>query len=265
MNCIKCNEEHNGKYGSGKYCSRQCANSRSWSKSDKDKKSISAINSPLVLKANQNKRIGCTTEKLCPICSSKFIVPNSEITKIFCSRECYNLDVNFKFKKKSPGGYRAGSGRSKSGWYKNIWCDSSWELAWVIYQLDHKIYFNRNHKGFDYIFNNNKHKYYPDFKTKDSFIEIKGRLTDKDKHKINQFPSKLKVLFRRDLKNVFNYVIKKYGGDFIKLYENNPHKIRNNKCEICNKPAKNKYCSRKCTGIAVGKSTADGHRTHLTY
>ena len=40
--------------------------------------------------------------------------------------------------KKNPlsGGLRHGSGRGKKGWYKGYWCDSTWELAWVIYQLD---------------------------------------------------------------------------------------------------------------------------------
>jgi hypothetical protein len=41
---------------------------------------------------------------------------------------------------------------------------------------------------------------------------------DKGKEKINQFPEELKVLFREDLKNIFEYVEKKYGKDFIKLY-----------------------------------------------
>ena len=51
MKCqsVKCEKEHDGKYGSGKYCSRQCANSRSWSEEDKLKKSNSAKNSKKVL------------------------------------------------------------------------------------------------------------------------------------------------------------------------------------------------------------------------
>ena len=33
------------------------------------------------------------------------------------------------------GGYKPGSGRGKQGWYKGYWCDSSWELAFVMYCL----------------------------------------------------------------------------------------------------------------------------------
>jgi len=43
--CIKCKEKHNGSFGSGKFCSRQCANSRSWTEADKLKKSTSVKNS----------------------------------------------------------------------------------------------------------------------------------------------------------------------------------------------------------------------------
>jgi len=56
MKCqsVKCEKEHDGKYGSGKYCSRQCANSRSWSEEDKLKKSNSAKNSKKVLTRSCN-------------------------------------------------------------------------------------------------------------------------------------------------------------------------------------------------------------------
>jgi len=37
MKCKKCNKEHDGTYGSGKFCSRQCANSRIRTKQIKEK------------------------------------------------------------------------------------------------------------------------------------------------------------------------------------------------------------------------------------
>lgn len=49
--------------------------------------------------------------------------PQSEETKRKMSETC----------KINAGGYRPGSGIGKQGWYKNYWCDSSWELAYVIY------------------------------------------------------------------------------------------------------------------------------------
>lgn len=123
------------------------------------------------------------------------------------------------------GGLRKGSGRGKKGWYKGYWCDSSWELAWVIYQLDHKIKFERNWNGFEYRYNNKKHLYYPDFVIENDYYEIKGRkcyedLDNKNKEKINQFNGNLFVLYYKDVKPYLEYVISKYGNDFIKLYEN---------------------------------------------
>ena len=40
MLCIKCNREHPGSFGSGKFCSRKCANSRTFTEDSKLKKSI---------------------------------------------------------------------------------------------------------------------------------------------------------------------------------------------------------------------------------
>ena len=41
------------------------------------------------------------------------------------------------------GGYREGSGRSKSGYYNGIYCGSTYELCWVIYALDTQVKFDR--------------------------------------------------------------------------------------------------------------------------
>ena len=57
--------------------------------------------------------------------------------------------------------------------YKGYWCDSSWELAYVIYNLEHNIKFERNKQGFEYEFENKKYKYYPDFILEDgTYVEV---------------------------------------------------------------------------------------------
>lgn len=40
------------------------------------------------------------------------------------------------------------------GYYDNIWCDSSWELAFVVYCKEHNMSIERNKQSFEYIFNN---------------------------------------------------------------------------------------------------------------
>jgi hypothetical protein len=120
--------------------------------------------------------------------------------------------------RKNAGGYRLGSGHGKKGWYKGIWCDSSWELAYVIYCLDHNINIQRCEEKFEYIFEDKKHHYHPDFIVDNKYVEIKGWVNVLTQSKINQFPYELIVLYKNDMKEIFDYVINKYGKDYIKLY-----------------------------------------------
>jgi len=140
--------------------------------------------------------------------------------QIFCSYKCFTLDTECKYRKK-VGGIRKGAGRGKSGWYKGYWCDSSYELAWVIYNLDHDIPFSRNNEAFNYTFEGKTLSYYPDFIKDNCYIEIKGYMTEQTRAKFRDFPrdKKLKVLFKEDLKSVFDYVITTYGKKYIELYE----------------------------------------------
>ena len=112
----------------------------------------------------------------CKICGK----PLKNFKNKTCSKECSIISRATTFKKSIKdknlkiGGLRAGSGRGKSGWYKNYWCDSSWELAWVIYNLDHNIKFKRFKGYFLYTFENKSKKYFPDFELEDgTIIEIK--------------------------------------------------------------------------------------------
>ena len=107
----------------------------------------------------------------------------------------------------------------KHGWYKGYWCDSSWELAFIIYNLEHDIKFERNTKGFDYTYNNKIKRFYPDFIINDTYIEIKNFNSPITLAKISCFPVnlKLKVLYKKDMTIYLSYVKEKYGKDFWKL------------------------------------------------
>lgn len=119
------------------------------------------------------------------------------------------------------GGLKHGAGRGKNGWYKGFHCDSSWELAWVIYQIENNIVFKRNTDGFPYVYENIEHKYFPDFVLDDgTYVEIKGFLDGKSKEKIRQFPFKLKIILYKEMIPILDYVVGKYGSNFISLYEN---------------------------------------------
>ncbi len=119
----------------------------------------------------------------------------------------------------NSGGYRQGSGRGKRGWYKGIYCDSSWELAFVVYHIDHNLYIERCREKRKYVFENKQHNYYPDFITDDGIIEIKGWKNDKwlEKQKQN---TDIKTLYGEEMKPYLEYVINKYGEEFYNvLYE----------------------------------------------
>ncbi len=144
--------------------------------------------------------------------------------------------------KSEHGGLRAGSGRGKSGWYKGYWCDSSWELAWVIYNLEHEIKFERNRIGFSYIFEHKVHKYYPDFIIDNTFYEIKGYISKQVEEKIRQFTGVLIVLDGAKIERELNYVKNKYGNNFLHLYENSPY---TKTCKSC----KNILYKKNKTGL----------------
>ena len=174
--------------------------------------------------------------------------------RIYCSKNCYLKDSTCKFRENGKGGKRQGSGRGEKGWYKGYYCDSSWELAFVIYNLENKIKFERNKQGFEYEYEGEQHKFYPDFIMEDgTYVETKGYLDEKNVAKIKNFPEKIVVIGKNEIKEYINYVTDKYGHNFTRLYEDNLHKLKKNKCKICGNPCKNYYCSRKCAGKAANK------------
>ena len=67
-----------------------------------------------------------------------------------------------------------------------------------------------------------KHKYYPDFQLLDgTIVEIKGYKSKQWQAKLDQLPKtvKLQILRKNEMKRILEYVIAKYGQDFISLYE----------------------------------------------
>ena len=226
--CERCKQEHNGLFGSGRFCSISCANTQIHSQKTKDKISNSVKNSEIFkIKNRESHLIVPKIELICPLCNKTFYCYSTQKT-IFCSRKCFDIDVqNGHIYSKNPksGGYRKGSGIGKKGWYNEIWCDSSYELAYVIFNIDHNIKFQRNHQFFEYSYQNHKFKYYPDFIENNIFIEIKGFITDKDYEKIKQFPSDKKLILLHGIninKPYLEYVKSVYGNNFINKYNGTP-------------------------------------------
>lgn len=112
-------------------------------------------------------------------------------------------------------------GKGLRGYYKGYYCQSSWELAYVIYNLEHSIVFERNKKGFKYTLDGIERSYFPDFylPESDTYIEIKGYYDNKTKEKEKQFTGKLEILKKAEMEPILEYVIGKYGKNFTDLYD----------------------------------------------
>lgn len=223
--CLNCKELLPYEKRHNKFCSIKCSSlfshnqngNRKWDDARREKVSN-------WMKIHGYRHPSLKITKQCPYCECSFQVHLSkkEVRKC-CSKTCslkWMKDTGYL--KGKCGGYRQKGGRGKQGWYKGYYCNSSWELAWIIYNLDHSIPFIRNTKPFDYTFNGKSFKYYPDFfiPQENKYVEIKGYKSPQSDQKLSQFPHLITVLYRNDMAPYISYVQSKYGKDFIKLYDN---------------------------------------------
>lgn len=122
--------------------------------------------------------------------------------------------------------------------YDGIKFDSSWELIFYIYQVDHNNKIIRNDKKLEYEYNGKKHFYFPDFNVNGKLYEIKGdHFWKEDGAMQNPFDHSMDGLFEAKhqcgLKNnvtfirkieiieMENYIIEKYTNDYLKLFKEN--------------------------------------------
>lgn len=209
-NCPKCNTQHSK---SGTFCSHSCANSRTFSAETNLLKSKSAKASKKVAAAREAK-LGPKIQKICPICNIQFEVNPSSSHRILCSRKCFNN--GFKSNTKNKGGYRDGSGRSINGRYQGIYCGSTYELVWVMYNLHHNIKFNR-FEGF--ILYDGNRKYYPDFIIDNTIYEMKGYHTEVVQRKSAAAIAEgyqIKVMYKDDLQYAFDWFKQTYPNKQLK-------------------------------------------------
>ena len=210
--CPKCKEPHEK---SGTFCSRKCANSRTMTEEKRLKISLSCSLSEKVKESNKTRAI--LNRK-----SDSELLNGGKKFCLKCKKEIEDRYRKRMYHQECLGGYREGSGRSKHGRYKGIYCGSTYELCWVIYNLDHNISFER----FPGFLENDKVKYIPDFLLRESntIIEIKGYVSDEEKlqAKIDLAKEKgfeIKILYKEDLTECFEYVKKNYSEDFPSLYD----------------------------------------------
>ena len=221
-----------------KFCSRKCANSRNFNEESKQKKSnalkqyYSEHNPPVGFCGNIDNNGNYQKYKIydCKYCGKQFTIIDDRDTggRKYCSSECRQkwIKENVKW-----GGQREGSGHSKSGWYKGIYCSSTWELAYLIYCLDHNIPIERCKEERTYIYKGKLHKYYPDFVTSEGIIEIKGYSTKQWEAKQVQ-NSDIIVLYKQDIEKYLKYVHDNYTNNLTELYDDSKPIILTKTCWV---------------------------------
>jgi hypothetical protein len=214
--CPKCGNSFDpySKHGAKKFCSRKCANARIHSQEVKDKIRSKLKGRPSHNKGlpspNRGKKFGSKKAiiKICPICSKSF-----SAARVTCSRICFKQRAteNALKQEKHGGGHK--------GKYKGFHCDSTYELAFVIWHLDHNIEIARSTSVYDYTYKNKKHKYRPDFVVEGVEIEIKGFMSKRAQAKKDQCPNVM-VVDKIDIQVYIKYVRETYKvRDLRKLYE----------------------------------------------
>ena len=94
--------------------------------------------------------------------------------------------------------------KSRTFEYKGIKFQGSWEVEFAKYLDNKNVKWERPHKTYKYIFENENHRYLPDFYLPEYnlYIEIKGYPTKRDFSKWEQFTDNLDIYFGDDLYNL---------------------------------------------------------------
>lgn len=217
--CEHCGKVMTERYGSGRFCSKSCSNTRTHSIVTRTKiglssKSSSKVRASIELNKQTTRLAYEDSPNYCNVCGEA--LPFEIRNRKTCGTEClssYRKIVCNHIPNNSP------RPQFKYGTYKDIHCDSSWELAFVVYNLDNGIHVTRNNKHFSYIYNDEEHWFYPDFIIDNTYYEIKGQWTEKEKSKISQFPmtENLKVIDSCQIGTYIKYCEDNYGKDFSKV------------------------------------------------
>lgn len=229
-----------------KFCSRACANSRVQT----DEMNEARRNKLIGRKGPPSPNKGKTLIQISIKCS------NPKCSRVLMQRPSSIIKYCDECSPKFRGGFRENAGRAKHGYYKGIYCGSTYELVWVIYNLDHSIPFER----FPTMLEHDGVRYIPDFLIGNTIHEIKGY---GDALKISQKCAvavangySIEVKYKKDIQYMFDYVENKYNTKkFYELYDEYAPKFKY-VCGTCGiefgRDKKSKlainFCSRSCAG-----------------
>ena len=225
LKCIVCGKEYKlqlrkKQYEQGIYrktCCNECSHKLSSLNTNLEEKN-KKISKSMLGNIPYNRSKDFSYYKKCKYCGNIFDTRIRNTKSEFCSDECMNKSKHIKLseiaKKSNFGGYYPNSIKKyHHGNYKGIHCDSSWELAYLVYCLEHNIDIKRCTEVRYYKLNKKTRKYFPDFVVNNQIVEIKGYFDKGAQIKSEQNPD-IKVLLHNDLKESLEYTINKYGNKF---------------------------------------------------
>lgn len=226
LKCQVCGKEYilqirHKQFKQGEYkktCCSQCAHKLTYLHSNIEERN-KKISKSMIGRIPINRNESFSYYKECKYCGNIFDIRIRNSKSDFCCDECANQSKHDKLSKISKnskfGGYHPNSIKNHHhGNYNGIHCDSSWELAYLVWCLEHNIPIKRCEEVRYYKLNKNLRKYYPDFVINNNeIIEIKGLYDEVAKIKSEQNPD-IKVLLKNDLTEMLEYTIHKYGKKF---------------------------------------------------
>ncbi len=169
-----------------KHCSWKCSNTKQHTQETRDKISQNL----------KGRRVGAAEysymgyeDRSCIVCQVAFKIRKWSKRRTCGNRECTKEIFRINSKGK-VGGYRPNATKNyKSGMYRGIWMDSSWEIKLAKILDEKKIVWEKStkHKFIYYDKQNVKRRYYPDFYLPEYniYVEVKGFWTEESKYKVN--------------------------------------------------------------------------------
>ena len=192
--CPKCGVSHQK---TGKFCSRSCANSRTWTTSVNEKRAISNKKAasqmdPTIV--HDRVKLGhryqgpyCKIKWLnCSHCGVGFWASTHKEHYTTCSDVCF-----LAVKRKNRAG--------KKVFYNGEWYDSNWEVEMVKWFIDINIKYERVNTGIPWIDSKGKHRQcYPDFyiPSLDLYVDPKNKFCIQDqKEKLNYVSTRINLIY----------------------------------------------------------------------
>ncbi|WP_206340413.1 hypothetical protein, partial [Blastococcus litoris] len=139
------------------------------------------------------------------------------------------------------------------GWFEGIWCDSTYEMAYVWYCQNKHIPLSRNHNRFSYVDANGRTRYYiPDFIVDGKYVEIKGWMRPEDYFKISQFPHDIDLVSGTEIKKIVCLAQEHFQTKHLATLFSERSEIK--QCGYCGRSwkvvsenRKKKFCNNSCS------------------